>query len=150
MLLDLLWSAVEEGTGRAAQLRVPVFGKTGTTQDYRDALFVGMAGDLVVGVWVGNDDNTPMQQVTGGTLPARIFGDFMATALALSRADGAWMQGYEPHRPPVVRRATLPASERAVSLRRREHERNAERRAHGKAKGKGKNKNKNKHKHGRG
>ena len=143
MLLDLLWSAVEEGTGRAAQLRVPAFGKTGTTQDYRDALFVGMAGDLVVGVWVGNDDNTPMKKVTGGTLPARIWGDFMGTALTLSDTDADWMRGFEPRERPVVRRATVPSSERPVSPRRREHERNAERRAH---MGKGKNKNKNKHK----
>ncbi|HEV2607099.1 MAG TPA: transglycosylase domain-containing protein, partial [Xanthomonadaceae bacterium] len=50
MLLDLLWSVVEQGTGRAARLGVPTFGKTGTTQDYRDALFIGMAGDLITGV----------------------------------------------------------------------------------------------------
>jgi penicillin-binding protein 1A len=54
-------------------LHAPNFGKTGTTQDHRDALFVGYAGGLVVGVWVGNDDNTPMPGVTGGALPARIW-----------------------------------------------------------------------------
>jgi len=88
MMLDLLWSVVEQGTGRAARLRVPTFGKTGTTQDNRDALFVGMAGDLVTGVWVGNDDNTPMQGVTGGSLPATIWHDFMAPALDVERGDG--------------------------------------------------------------
>ncbi|MFP5373564.1 MAG: transglycosylase domain-containing protein [Gammaproteobacteria bacterium] len=81
MLLDLLWGAVEQGTGRAARLRTPVFGKTGTTQDHRDAWFVGLAGDLAVGVWVGNDDNTPMKGVTGGGLPAEIWRDFTAYAL---------------------------------------------------------------------
>ena len=85
-MLDLLSSAVEEGTGRAAKLRIPAFGKTGTTQDHRDALFVGLAGDLVAGVWVGNDDNTPMDGVTGGGLPARIWHDFMAGA---ARGGGA-------------------------------------------------------------
>jgi penicillin-binding protein 1A len=81
MLLDLLWGAVEQGTGRAARLRTPVFGKTGTTQDHRDAWFVGLAGDLAVGVWVGNDDNAPMNGVTGGGLPAEIWRDFTAFAL---------------------------------------------------------------------
>ncbi|HEU4773665.1 MAG TPA: hypothetical protein VFS82_03995, partial [Lysobacter sp.] len=89
MLLDLLWSAVEDGTGRGARLPgLPVFGKTGTTQDYRDAWFIGLAGDLAVGVWVGNDDNTPMDDVTGGGLPADIFRDFTGVALRLL-ADGA-------------------------------------------------------------
>jgi penicillin-binding protein 1A len=64
-----------------AMLSAPNFGKTGTTQDHRDALFVGYAGGLVVGVWVGNDDNTPMPGVTGGALPARIWKDFMSQAL---------------------------------------------------------------------
>lgn len=77
----LLRAAINKGTGRAAMLRVPNFGKTGTTQDNRDALFVGFAGDLVVGVWVGNDDNSPLGNVSGGTVPARIWRDFMAAAL---------------------------------------------------------------------
>src|SRR6187551_269151 len=77
----MLRQAVNRGTGRAAMLSVPNFGKTGTTQDHRDALFVGYAGGLVVGVWVGNDDNTPMPGVTGGGLPARIWKDFMSQAL---------------------------------------------------------------------
>jgi penicillin-binding protein 1A len=68
---------------------VPTFGKTGTTQDSRDALFVGFAGDLVVGVWVGNDDNSPLPGVTGGGLPARMWRDFMRPALATEpRVDG--------------------------------------------------------------
>jgi penicillin-binding protein 1A len=88
-MLDLLWSSANEGTGRAAALAVPTFGKTGTTQDSRDALFVGFAGDLVVGVWVGNDDNSPLPGVTGGGLPARMWRDFMRPALATEpRVDG--------------------------------------------------------------
>ncbi|WP_305096641.1 transglycosylase domain-containing protein [Croceibacterium aestuarii] len=78
---QLLRKAVNEGTGRAARLSIPNFGKTGTTQDHRDALFVGFAGDLVVGVWVGNDDDTAMPGVYGGTIPARIWKDFMTQAL---------------------------------------------------------------------
>lgn len=81
-MLDLLSAVIDHGTGRAARLGVPAFGKTGTTQDYRDALFVGFAGDLVVGVWVGNDDNSPLRGgMTGGSEPARIWRAFMAEAV---------------------------------------------------------------------
>lgn len=82
----LLRAAINKGTGRAATLSVPNFGKTGTTQDNRDALFVGYAGDLVVGVWIGNDDNSPLKGISGGGLPARIWRDFMR--LALTGASG--------------------------------------------------------------
>jgi|LauGreDrversion4_2_1035121.scaffolds.fasta_scaffold40769_2 penicillin-binding protein 1A len=81
MLLDLLGATVNKGTGRAARLSIPAYGKTGTSQDNRDALFVGFAGDLVVGVWIGNDDNTPLRGVNGGGLPARIWRDFMAQSV---------------------------------------------------------------------
>jgi penicillin-binding protein 1A len=80
-LLDLLRAVVDEGTGRAARLSQPVYGKTGTTQDYRDALFIGFTGDMVIGVWVGNDDHSPMRGVTGGGLPARIWREFAVGAL---------------------------------------------------------------------
>jgi penicillin-binding protein 1A len=78
---ELLAACIEQGTGRAAALRIKSFGKTGTSQDSRDALFIGYAGDLVVGVWVGNDDNTPLKGINGGGLPARIWHDFMASAI---------------------------------------------------------------------
>lgn len=78
---DMLRAAVNRGTGRAARLSVPNFGKTGTSQDNRDALFIGYSGDLVVGVWVGNDDNTPMQGIRGGGLPARLWRQFMGEAV---------------------------------------------------------------------
>jgi penicillin-binding protein 1A len=82
----LLRRAVSQGTGRAAALSIPSYGKTGTTQDNRDALFVGYANDLVVGVWVGNDDNTPLGAVPGGGLPARVWRDFMSQALGRKAA----------------------------------------------------------------
>ncbi|WP_052208139.1 transglycosylase domain-containing protein [Croceibacterium mercuriale] len=79
---QMLRAAVNRGTGRAAVLQAPNFGKTGTTQDNRDALFVGYSGDLVVGVWVGNDDNSPLPGgMSGGGVPARIWRDFMQQAL---------------------------------------------------------------------
>jgi penicillin-binding protein 1A len=80
-LLDLLSGAVETGTARAARLEQPAFGKTGTTQEHRDAVFVGFTSDIVVGVWVGNDDHSPMQGVTGGGLPAQIWRDFVESGL---------------------------------------------------------------------
>ena len=82
----MLRAAINRGTGRNAVLPIANYGKTGTTQDYRDALFVGYAGDLVVGVWIGNDDNTPMKNVTGGSTPARIWRDFMRGALKIEAA----------------------------------------------------------------
>ena len=81
----LLQAVVTSGTGRAAQMDGFAAGKTGTSQDYRDAWFVGFSGDLVVGVWVGNDNATPMRGVTGGTLPARIWRQFMSAVLPASR-----------------------------------------------------------------
>jgi penicillin-binding protein 1A len=81
MLLDLLSASVNQGTGRAARLSIPAYGKTGTSQDNRDALFIGFAGDLVVGVWIGNDDNSPLRGINGGGLPARIWRDFMAQSI---------------------------------------------------------------------
>ena len=83
---DMLRAVVNEGTGRAAMLRGPNFGKTGTSQDNRDALFVGYAGELVVGVWIGNDDNSPLDNISGGGLPARIWRDFMTRALDVEAA----------------------------------------------------------------
>ena len=80
---QMLRTAINSGTGEAAELPIANYGKTGTTQNYRDALFVGYAGDLVVGVWVGNDDNSSLGGVTGGGLPARIWKDFMRGALDL-------------------------------------------------------------------
>ncbi|HET9810173.1 MAG TPA: penicillin-binding transpeptidase domain-containing protein, partial [Sphingomicrobium sp.] len=87
-MLDLLWAAANTGTGKRAALRVPTFGKTGTTQDNRDAVFVGFAGDLVVGVWVGRDDNSSLGKISGGTVPARIWRDFMSSALSVDRRQG--------------------------------------------------------------
>lgn len=81
-MMQLLESAVRNGTGNAARLPMKTWGKTGTTQNHRDALFIGFAGDLVVGIWVGNDDNSPMApSLVGGGLPARLFKGFMTAAL---------------------------------------------------------------------
>ncbi len=94
MLNDLLRGVVDNGTGRAARLpNRQVAGKTGTTSDYRDAWFVGYTPDLIAGVWVGNDDNSPMNKVSGGGLPAQIWRGFMNDAL----------RGTEPRELPTAR-----------------------------------------------
>ena len=80
----LLSASIDGGTGNAAALSVRAFGKTGTTQDNRDALFVGYANGLIVGVWVGNDDNTPNPGLSGGGVPARIWRSFMIDALGVT------------------------------------------------------------------
>ncbi len=79
-LLDLLSATVKQGTAKAAALNTQVFGKTGTTQDNRDALFVGFANGIVTAVWVGRDDNKPVPGLAGGGLPARIWRSFMVQA----------------------------------------------------------------------
>jgi penicillin-binding protein 1A len=77
---QLLAGVIARGTGRAARIDRPAAGKTGTTQDFRDALFIGYTADLVTGVWFGNDDNSPTKHITGGILPARTWHDFMMAA----------------------------------------------------------------------
>jgi penicillin-binding protein 1A len=77
MMQDIVLS----GTGTAARLPDrPTAGKTGTSQSFRDAWFLGYSADYIAGVWVGNDDDTPTNNVTGGGLPARIWRDFMMAA----------------------------------------------------------------------
>ncbi|MCY3981174.1 MAG: penicillin-binding transpeptidase domain-containing protein, partial [Alphaproteobacteria bacterium] len=78
---DMLAAVVTRGTGKAARLADRrSAGKTGTSQSFRDAFFIGFTGNLVAGVWVGNDGGEPMDEVTGGSLPARIWRDFMEAA----------------------------------------------------------------------
>jgi penicillin-binding protein 1A len=79
---SMMYQVVQAGTGRGAA--VPgheIAGKTGTSADYRDAWFVGFSPELVTGVWVGNDDFSPMKKITGGALPAQIWSGFMRVAL---------------------------------------------------------------------
>jgi penicillin-binding protein 1A len=106
---DMLAAVVQQGTGRAAALSVPAFGKTGTTQDSRDAVFVGFAEDLVVGVWIGNDDNSPLKSgMAGGGLPATIWRDFTARALNTRPA--------QPTAPPIAAPVAVDASQGNASI----------------------------------
>lgn len=80
-MVDMLKGAVRYGTGQNANLPRPVAGKTGTTSDYKDAWFIGFTPQLVTATWVGNDDNKPMNKVTGGGIPALMWRAFMKEAL---------------------------------------------------------------------
>ncbi|SLN21480.1 transglycosylase domain-containing protein [Oceanibacterium hippocampi] len=80
-LRDMLRSVIVSGTGRGADPGRPAAGKTGTSQDFRDAWFIGFTPELVAGVWFGNDDASPMKNVTGGGAPARTWGRFVRAAL---------------------------------------------------------------------
>ena len=82
-MLDLLSSSLR-GTGREAVLTTDAYGKTGTSQANRDAWFIGFAGDLVVGVWVGNDDSSPNPGLHGGGIPAQMWRQFMVSALNIA------------------------------------------------------------------
>jgi penicillin-binding protein 1A len=108
-MLDLLEAPVREGTATAARIGIPAGGKTGTSQDYRDAWFVGFTPDLVVGVWVGNDDNTPMNSVTGGSIPTAIWRDFVSGAkrYPIRPAETVAMA---PSRPTEISRPQPPAA----------------------------------------
>lgn len=76
----IMKTVITNGTGRAANIGKPAAGKTGTTDDSRDAYFIGFTPDVVTGVWVGNDDNSQMGGITGGTVPAIIWKDVMTVA----------------------------------------------------------------------
>lgn len=82
----MMQSAAERGTGKnALRAKRPVAGKTGTTQNGQDGWFVGFSDKYTAAVWVGRDDNTSVQGLTGGGMPARIWGDFIAGAQAGER-----------------------------------------------------------------
>ncbi len=79
LMTAMLAEVIREGTGHNAKLRGwPIAGKTGTSQSSRDAWFVGYSAVMLGGVWTGNDDDTPMKGVTGGSLPAYLWSDIMA------------------------------------------------------------------------
>ncbi|MBV9740790.1 MAG: PBP1A family penicillin-binding protein [Hyphomicrobiales bacterium] len=110
MMIDMMRETLLTGTARKAEIpNWDAAGKTGTTQDYRDAWFVGYTATLVTGVWLGNDDDSPMKKVTGSGLPAEIWNRFMRAALAGSTPVALPASGWEhapgsldPSAPPVA------------------------------------------------
>jgi penicillin-binding protein 1A len=110
---------VEEGTARRAILDgIKAAGKTGTTNAYRDAWFVGYTGNMICGVWFGNDDYTAMHQMTGGSLPAMTWHEIMAYAhqgIELKPIPGLGPQGPSAARPVVAESKKDGASEAPAS-----------------------------------
>jgi len=92
IMVKMMQKVVTNGTGTRANFGRPAAGKTGTSQNFRDAWFIGFTPDFVAGVWVGNDDDKPMNNVTGGEVAARIWKDFMLTAhMNLPSRDFDWL-----------------------------------------------------------
>ncbi|MBO0756595.1 MAG: PBP1A family penicillin-binding protein [Bradyrhizobiaceae bacterium] len=114
-LLALLEGVVQHGTGRAAALDGFAAGKTGTSQNFRDAWFVGFNDTLVVGVWVGNDDDAPTDHVTGGSLPAAIWKRFITAATPLMAAGGPGPAPLETGSPSAQEGATKESGSQATT-----------------------------------
>jgi penicillin-binding protein 1A len=125
-MIELLRGVIEHGTGHAAAINGFAAGKTGTSQDYRDAWFIGFTDNLVVGIWVGNDDNSPMRRVVGGSVPAAIWKQFVTQATPLVGAEGAQIamatpaettgQGDQPQMPRDANQADANAPQQASNL----------------------------------
>jgi penicillin-binding protein 1A len=107
-MIAMMQGVISHGTGRKADIGRPAAGKTGTSQDYRDAWFVGFTPDLVAGVWVGDDRNHPMRRIAGGDLPALAWRRFMEVA-----EDGLPVRDFAAAGPPAA-----PASSGAAEARR--------------------------------
>ncbi|MDN2581933.1 transglycosylase domain-containing protein [Aquibium sp. ELW1220] len=110
MMNAMMAETIRTGTARKADFGWPAAGKTGTSQNARDAWFVGYTANLTTGVWFGNDDATPMKGVTGGSLPAIAWKDFMTAAhegVPVVALPGAGWRRYLPADEPV-RRPALP------------------------------------------
>jgi len=93
MMNSMMAGAVKEGTAKRAAFGWPAAGKTGTSQNSRDAWFVGFTANLTTGVWLGNDDGSPTKGLTGGQLPAQAWHDFMTAAhegVPVAQLPGGW------------------------------------------------------------
>jgi penicillin-binding protein 1A len=115
---DMLSTALERGTGkRAAIPGHRAAGKTGTTQNFRDAWFVGYTAHYVTGVWIGNDDGARMRKVTGGSLPAGLWHDIMADAHKGKQSVSLpGMHGPRHHPDAIARLPSPPRKSRGHSL----------------------------------
>ncbi len=110
----LLKSIVETGTGKRAKIPLPCYGKTGTSNDSRDASFIGFSSPLVTGVWMGNDDNSPMNgKMTGGLLPATVWHKFMMAAFGLEKVEET--EALPKNRRTVQKRKKLSGLIRSIS-----------------------------------
>lgn len=98
-MVAMMMGNIQYGTGKSADIGRPVAGKTGTSDDHRDAWFIGYTPEVITGVWVGNDDNSSMTGITGGSLPATIWKVAMRSYLAdrmISNFDLAFARAVTP------------------------------------------------------
>ncbi len=120
MMNAMMQETLLSGTARKAEIPGwPAAGKTGTSQDFRDAWFIGYTANLVTGVWLGNDDNSPTKKATGGGLPVEVWTRFMRTAhqgVAGGRAAG-WRRLLLQLHDRAIRPAAARAAAGAVSAR---------------------------------
>ncbi len=115
MMNAMMMGTVEIGTARKAAFAWPAAGKTGTSQNSRDAWFIGYTANLTTGVWFGNDDAKPMKNVTGGALPAQAWHEFMVAAhegVPVARLPGSW----QPAPASVAPAIAAPAQEAPPAL----------------------------------
>ena len=113
MMNTMMQETLLSGTARKAE--IPGWmaaGKTGTSQDFRDAWFIGYTANLVTGVWLGNDDNSPTKKATGGGLPVEVWTRFMR--VGPSGRGGRWLAGFASRRLLLEPRAGRFASQRAT------------------------------------
>ena len=113
MMNAMMRETVEDGTATKAAFAWPAAGKTGTSQNSRDAWFIGYTANLTTGVWFGNDDGSPMKKVTGGALPALAWHEFMVAAhegVPVAQLPGGWSGATAGAAvpPPTVRRLIFP------------------------------------------
>jgi penicillin-binding protein 1A len=117
MMNAMMQETLLSGTARKAEIPGwPAAGKTGTSQDFRDAWFIGYTANLVTGVWLGNDDNSPTRKATGGGLPVEVWTRFMRTAhqgvpvAALPGGGGGFFPSFSTAQSGSARQAPPPAS----------------------------------------
>ncbi|MBN8970879.1 MAG: penicillin-binding protein 1A [Rhizobiales bacterium] len=113
MMNTMMRETLVSGTARKAEIPGwPAAGKTGTSQDFRDAWFIGYTANLVTGVWLGNDDNSPTKKATGGGLPVEVWTRFMRAAhqgVPVAALPGAQSNGLFPSFAPAQQASMMPA-----------------------------------------
>jgi penicillin-binding protein 1A len=120
MMNTMMQETLLSGTARKAEIPGwPAAGKTGTSQDYRDAWFIGYTANLVTGVWLGNDDNSPTKKATGGGLPVEVWTRFMRTAhqgvAVAALPGGGFFSNFTTAQSGSSQQAPPPASTRTAS-----------------------------------
>ena len=116
LMVKMMEGVIAHGTGKKAALDRPAAGKTGTSQNWRDAWFVGFTPDWIAGVWVGDDRSRPMAKVAGGELPSEMWRRFMVAAHQGVKVSDFPAPEATPPSPMEAQAAPPPTSMRRTSL----------------------------------